>query len=147
MTRSSSAGTSDPGEAASAAVAAYLARTPDAELGARLNEWSCPPPIGSFTLGPSEVAAQDVVNVTLWDSHEAPQHRWPYRARVLLRNGEWLVQRVDSQCTSCFGTGWLPDEDRQCDTCDGSGWGVCSDDAQSEIHSRTTPLRVRPLAG
>lgn len=113
-----------PTEAAAAEVTRFLLETPEAQLDSALLRWGCPPPLGNFVVGLGALRDANVVDVAMWDSKDGPQNRWPYRARVVKAGAGWQVEFIVAQCASCFGTGWLGDEDRQCDTCDGSGWGV-----------------------
>jgi hypothetical protein len=138
MPRAGSAATRNPGEAASQALIRYLAATPAAVLDASMEAWGCPPPLGELVVGPAKAVSARGVEVTLWDSSEDPDNRWPYRAWLEWKDGTWIIERIVAQCASCFGTGFVEDEQRECDTCDGSGWGVRTD-AQDERHSAAAP--------
>lgn len=103
----------------------YIQSVPEAELDALLRASGCAAPMGDFVVG--ETVASDstgVATVELWDSAEAPDYRWPYRACLVQVAGGWNVRDIRAQCAGCFGSGFLDDELRLCDICDGGGWGV-----------------------
>ena len=107
-----------------ASLASILERTNDSEMVRMLSHWGCAPPLGRFIVGPVEAATSNEAIVTMWDSHDSEQSRWPFRS--LLRRaprGDWQLCEIVDECLSCFGSG-LVEFEMPCDTCDGSGWGV-----------------------
>ena len=111
----------------------FLDQTDESELVALLREWGGSAPFGSFVIGPTDSIEDGAATVTLWDSDDPVDSRWPFRAR-LRRNedGVWRLQDIRAQCASCFGSG-VVEHGCLCETCDGSGWGVLTDRARTLI--------------
>jgi hypothetical protein len=134
--------------AAREALVDFLARTGEDKLVKALAAWGTAPPRGEFDVldgiaiprqqilpaadlaadeEARELAGQELVAAifVLRDTADAPGTGLLYRA-ILTRDegGRWHLVRLQSQCTSCFGTGVIEDEMRPCDTCGGEGWGV-----------------------
>ena len=116
-----------------AAVHRFLDQTDESELVALLSQWGGSVPFGSFVIGPTDSVDDGTATVTLWDSDDPVDSRWPFRAR-LSRNddGAWRLKDIRAQCASCFGLG-VVERGRACETCDGGGWGVLTDQARSLI--------------
>jgi hypothetical protein len=117
---------------------------PEPELSLTSNEWA-----DAWTAIPDVWRAV----FTLRDTADPPESFFPFRATLyrvppvrrrstdsVIRSlrtphrahdpGEWILTRIESTCTSCFGQGVVEADRRPCDACErATGWGLTSSES------------------